>query len=176
MSINPERAQLATLGARSPSAPSAQDGAPVGELDLDAIEARANAASRGPWKHGEGYEQGDPGDYVSTAWGGIVVCGDTPPTPADAIFIAHARTDVPALVKRVRELEAQVSAPPHAPPSAPTIDHTRAQVAALGAHGERVTATPADAPAGRFDHAVYGDGLALAYKIGAHGERVFRTG
>lgn len=80
------------------------------------------------------------------------------------------RQERDAALAEVERLRAEASVPPS------SIDHTRAQVAALGAHGERVIATPADAPAGRFDHAVYGDGLALAYKIGAHGERVFRTG
>lgn len=78
--------------------------------DLGAIEARANAASRGPWEHGMEYEQQDPGDYVSTAWGGIVVCSDQAPTPADAEFIAHAREDVPTLAAEVRRLRAALSA------------------------------------------------------------------
>jgi hypothetical protein len=54
-------------------------------IDLDAIEARANAATPGPWKEGSN-------DVYSVR---------------NAAFIAAARTDVPALIARVRELEAE---------------------------------------------------------------------
>ena len=52
------------------------------DLDLDAIEARADAATDGPW---------------------VVKL-------LDAEFIAHARTDVPALVAALREARAKVEA------------------------------------------------------------------
>jgi hypothetical protein len=80
----------------------------VTELDLDAIEARANAATPGPWEHGERcvWQAG----MLNTAEiavdcehgnGGIR-------RHADAEFIAHARTDVPALLAEVKRLREQV--------------------------------------------------------------------
>ena len=80
---------------------------------LDEIEARANAATEGPWEW-EGEAKGEweeganslvpsrrPDDPVLYGYGydasGIEVSND-----ADAEFIAHARTDVPALVEALR--------------------------------------------------------------------------
>jgi hypothetical protein len=78
------------------------------ELDLDEIEARANAATPGPW---EAYFtlHGDP-MVVEQGQGpfGAVTLPSTAPDDygkANAEFIAHAREDIPALVQRVRELE-----------------------------------------------------------------------
>ena len=83
---------------------------------LDKIEARANAATEGPWEvngpdrpwatisHGSdsilhAYEQHHP--YCEGC-----ECGDSRSEVAlseeDADFIAHARTDVPALVEALR--------------------------------------------------------------------------
>lgn len=68
-------------------------------LDLDAIEARANAATEGPWTaYPDGFvwtKQPILGDPVS---GSVEL--------ADAQFIAAARQDVPALVAEVRRLRA----------------------------------------------------------------------
>jgi hypothetical protein len=85
------------------------------QLDLDAIEARANAATPGPW-------DGDTCDGISQHWTRekpwldvLVMEGSDSwagcnhrisVSEGDAEFIAHAREDVPALVQRVRELEA----------------------------------------------------------------------
>jgi hypothetical protein len=89
-------------------------------IDLDAIEARANAATPGPWTYDEGC------GYVE-----VPPCGTIEFKPGwersvhflarvhnnhvegedglgfDGAFIANARTDVPALIARVRELEAE---------------------------------------------------------------------
>lgn len=83
------------------------------DLNLDAIEARANAATEGPW------ESLDRGDRL-VAWRqrddelGIAAFDYVVPEPMDnaddAEFIAHARTDVPALVaevRRLRDIEAE---------------------------------------------------------------------
>ncbi len=84
-------------------------------LDLAAIEARANAATEGPWE--------DNGSSIDRHWsvGGQPVIEllshnrgyESHETlewkEADRAFIAHARSDVPALVARVRELEAQLA-------------------------------------------------------------------
>ena len=104
---------------------------------LDEIEARANAATEGPWEVGDRYHcvaadtcdcRQDYGPLIDTyqhpEWGtmhvhrtdepwwhdGVLyrpaggspgeVCRDT--ASADAEFIAHARTDVPALVAALR--------------------------------------------------------------------------
>lgn len=65
--------------------------------DLDAIEARTNAASPGPWRC-------------------VITYGETWTGP-DVTFIVHARYDVPALVayaraarKRIEELERERAA------------------------------------------------------------------
>jgi len=71
--------------------------------ELLAIEARANAATAGPWrgKKDEGV-QADATDVFETGCG---CCSPSHLSEADALFIAHARTDVPALVAEVRRLK-----------------------------------------------------------------------
>lgn len=95
------------------------------ELDLDAVEARANAATPEPWDVGDGTEIGlgiEPitgggfyfdaivaqvtysserdGDRQRAANRGVQLQLSAP--DADAEFIARARTDVPALVAEVK--------------------------------------------------------------------------
>ncbi len=65
------------------------------ELDLDAIEERANAAKPGPWHYLHGYGF----DWHPS--------GDGPSTP-NVVFACRAREDVPALVAEVRRLRAEV--------------------------------------------------------------------
>lgn len=57
----------------------------ITETELDAIEARANAATPGPWD--------EPGFSALDA--------------CDARFVAHARTDVPRLIAEVRRLQSE---------------------------------------------------------------------
>jgi hypothetical protein len=76
-------------------------------LDLDAIEARVNAASAGPWEF-------DGDDTIEGGNGGgvCVLCEHKSfatfkargewYSSADAAFIAAARSDVPALLAEVR--------------------------------------------------------------------------
>lgn len=71
-------------------------------LDLDAIEVRASIATQGPW----GKDGCDVFEETSEFGDVIAECGLS---GVDADFIAHARADVPALVARVRELEATVA-------------------------------------------------------------------
>jgi predicted alpha/beta hydrolase len=68
-------------------------------LDLDAIEARAEAAAPGPWR--------EPKNGLGLGWTifpknskgwSIATCD----SGTDADFIAHARTDIPALVAELR--------------------------------------------------------------------------
>jgi hypothetical protein len=69
----------------------------VSEDEIKAIEARANAASPGPWNYHDKHLQ-DPDPYGRLQFG----------RGEDITFVLHARTDVPRLIARVRELEAQV--------------------------------------------------------------------
>lgn len=91
------------------------------DLDLDAIEARADAATDGPWvvKHEPAWEADNVQhpDVITVGaqmWEGddepMTVClvstdyeDDPVDVLLDAEFIAHARTDVPALVAALRE-------------------------------------------------------------------------
>lgn len=87
---------------------------------LDEIEAREKAATPGPWV----VESGKTSHAtVSTTHGAVrasglemtaeVRCdglGRVDRHDTDAWFIAHARSDVPWLVERVRKLEARTSA------------------------------------------------------------------
>ena len=78
---------------------------------LNEIEARANAATRGPWESDE-YTEIDPDGFYELSRViapdpddgedyaiGVVHVGILRP---DATFTAHARTDVPALVAALR--------------------------------------------------------------------------
>ena len=96
------------------------------DLDLDAIEARADAATDGPWvvKHEPAWEADNVQhpDVITVGaqmWEGddepMTVClvstdyeDDPVDVLLDAEFIAHARTDVPALVAALREARAEV--------------------------------------------------------------------
>jgi len=79
----------------------------TGPLNLDEIERRANATSEGWWLERR------PSDLGQAAVRGRGMEDGRAPmiadwlAEADATFIAHARTDVPALIARVRELEAE---------------------------------------------------------------------
>jgi len=84
-------------------------------LDLAAIDARANAATPGPWTAGRVLREsaGHPGLTFSVECCVFPPLGEAGPVAvtteaeyANAAFIAHARDDVPALTARVRALEA----------------------------------------------------------------------
>jgi len=91
-----------------------------GEPDLDAIEARAQAATEGPWKaqnlerdHGHCgiyWVSVDRPDEIKTV--AEVDANDDGVEAiwrmADAEFIANARTDVPALIAVAREQQAKL--------------------------------------------------------------------
>ena len=91
-------------------------------IDLDEIERRANAATPGPWTYhdGCGYVEVPPCGAIEfkPGWERSVhflarvhnnhVEGEDG-LGFDGAFIAHARTDVPALIARVRELEERLS-------------------------------------------------------------------
>ena len=71
---------------------------------LDEIEARAKAATPGPWSTG-GHKGAFTGVEAECDPSGWIVCPDDEyetTKNADAEFIAHARQDVPILVERLR--------------------------------------------------------------------------
>lgn len=96
--------------------------------DLDFIEARANAATQGPWEQN---------GYVVHASHGIGdVIADAGLTPADARFIAHARQDVPALISELRRLQdeqkrRQYVIPPETSEHPRTVGNLRAAIDGL---------------------------------------------
>jgi hypothetical protein len=87
-------------------------------INLDRIERRANAATKGPWgfSYGDRRYIADPSTdivgEVAPLYSGQTMCvfAVASANQGDAEFIASARTDVPALIARVRELEAECTA------------------------------------------------------------------
>lgn len=81
------------------------------ELNLDAIQARAEAATPGLWTV-ERWEDfaGRPAYTVDNAvrWREHTNSIDCGPDQETAVFLAASRVDVLALVARIRELEAEV--------------------------------------------------------------------
>jgi hypothetical protein len=76
------------------------------------IEQRAKKATPGPWKV---VEKGDTIKSVAVttfavAWNPQeMICPNMSPKTGNADFIARARTDIPALLEHIRELEAQLA-------------------------------------------------------------------
>lgn len=73
------------------------------EAQLAEIEARANAATPGPWTADNEY---DEPAVVGPDNRDLALFVET---DADAAFLANARTDVPALVAEVRRLRAELA-------------------------------------------------------------------
>ena len=109
-------------------------------LDLQPIEQRYEAATLGPWEAWA--ERNDPKPDLQREYGPLIECGvrtaEVHPqlhrkdniigiwqspycerefmlrlSAEDAQFIAHARTDIPALVAEVKQLRAEREAGPH---------------------------------------------------------------
>jgi hypothetical protein len=87
----------------------------VAKVDIEEIEKRAGAATDGPWIYGSLLEVDVCVDSDATGERVCTTMSDARQADAEPIeiaqadvnaeFIAHARTDVPALIVRVRELE-----------------------------------------------------------------------
>jgi hypothetical protein len=82
------------------------------EKELNAIEARANAATAGPWAMAEYHPQtmllypiGNPVTQELLAY--PIQGGEN--SQNNAAFIAYAREDVPALLAYIRELHAELN-------------------------------------------------------------------
>ncbi|MFB7548541.1 hypothetical protein [Streptomyces sp. NPDC056154] len=83
---------------------------------LAEIEARAAAATPGPWQNDQAeIHQGMPdAPDIWVAWiGEALDIDDQPQSNNNAAFIAHAREDIPYLLDRVAELEAKLAAIRH---------------------------------------------------------------
>lgn len=81
-------------------------------LDLDPIKARLNAATPGPWKQRDGWKQTImttnktfryPPDYPSDYPSEHLI----PYQDSDGDFIAHAPTDIAALIEEVERVRAE---------------------------------------------------------------------
>ena len=83
------------------------DHTPPTTQQLDDIEQRANAATPGPWCT-DSWEIYQGAEFEAGAeWiGETCRSGEMDDGRADAEFVAHARTDVPALLAEVRRLRA----------------------------------------------------------------------
>jgi hypothetical protein len=117
--VTPIELGASGAGSAGQGGPVAADGGPppaaVGPdldlgLDLDAIEARADAATEGPWKVWVMSVLADPVGR-SNLDDGLLIADTTDPHRGlrtfNAHFIAAARTDVPVLVAEVRRLRAR---------------------------------------------------------------------
>lgn len=70
--------------------------------DLAAIQDRCDAATPGPWHYRRDWVMfTDPGD------GQVETIATTHESPDDARFIAHSRTDIPALLDTIENLRAE---------------------------------------------------------------------
>jgi hypothetical protein len=80
---------------------------PLTEQQLDDIDARQQAATEGPWCT-DSWEIYQGTEYLPgiSQWIGETCRGTSSPEQdrADAEFVAHARTDVPALLAEIRRL------------------------------------------------------------------------
>lgn len=80
--------------------------------ELDAIEARANAATPGPWNYGFLGDTRRPMVFyqfgqraLESLAGDVIICkGKHAGGDSNMDFIAHAREDIPALIAEVRRL------------------------------------------------------------------------
>ena len=83
---------------------------PLTDAYLDAIEQRAHAATEGPWEATAQDHAAWDVPILDRTGHYLVICPDCGVRGgyerADAEFIAHARSDVPALLAEVRRLRA----------------------------------------------------------------------
>ena len=85
----------------------------ISEDELRQIEQRVNQAQAGPWKaYIENRDHECGSDFIMTGEGDqrgedIEMFGAT---DADYDFIAHARQDIPRLIKEIRELKERIIA------------------------------------------------------------------
>lgn len=84
---------------------------PLNPEQLAAIEARANAATPGPWQehsdYGKDFYAYLGGSYLRGV--GTLTFGDGEEAEADRAFVLNARTDIPALLAEIERLRARVA-------------------------------------------------------------------
>lgn len=80
-------------------------------LDIEAIKARCEAATEGPWFVDRVGEINDPSWHIADAirWQGWTNALRFDEDRETAEFVAHARADVPALVAEVERLRAELA-------------------------------------------------------------------
>lgn len=84
---------------------------PLSTTELDAIRARADAATPGPWS-----ARNRSSDGIEDAFLGFEIDGPPDATRgqfarrADAEFMAHARTDIPALLEHIEAQTREIAA------------------------------------------------------------------
>ena len=78
---------------------------PMAQERLDAIQRRVGSAAEGPWAHWRGWNQWD-NCIKSDTDEGMYTVAEVISEAGDAQFIAHARTDIPALLAEVERLRA----------------------------------------------------------------------
>jgi len=82
-------------------------------IDLEAIKARMNAATPGPWFHKEGvikhYVYSKNEDLGFSLQELHPIDGREWPTEATAKLIAHSRQDIPALVEEIERFKSKLS-------------------------------------------------------------------
>ena len=78
-------------------------------IDLEAIRARAEAATRGPWTYVDnGFDGYITSESKYLIVGGEPAEGRIEPDDPNADFIAHSREDIPALLAEVKRLNEMV--------------------------------------------------------------------
>jgi hypothetical protein len=84
----------------------------ITDQELNAIEARANAATPGPWTNVDEYggelRKGISSTRDASGYSAMVIYDEGGHSVADATFIAHARTDVPNLCRDNRKLQSDL--------------------------------------------------------------------
>ena len=113
---------------------------PLTDAYLDAIEQRAHAATEGPWEASAHDHAAGDVPILDRTGHYLVICPDCGVRGgyerADAEFIAHARSDVPALLAEVRRLRAAADARTSLPRALDALEAVLG-MAARGAVGAR---------------------------------------
>jgi len=94
-------------------------------IDLDAIRVRADGATGEPWRHGDWTDHLGTRRVISGGHGCYEVERLSIMTDADAEFIAHARTDVPALLAEIERLYGLLQGGRHFDETAPKLAISR---------------------------------------------------
>lgn len=132
--LNPTKKEAFALNASSQTTP------PLTEQQLVDIADRAADATTGPWES-DGAEinqalPGAPGVWVG--WIGETLNIDDPQSNANAAFVAHARQDVPALLRLVESMRAAVTGHDCPDPSMGPLETVVSAVLALSEAEARV--------------------------------------